>query len=125
MGVGKSLRRIKAMGGRGGGIERGKGGDSWQFKTFALGNSSGSRYHNIISISTLLLNSWLIILPIFNLLLNGTHEGFYTMSGGYSGPRKLAMHKRLLRPQKRIVLKIFDMEAIINSEGFTQRSGTA
>ena len=69
MGVGRSLRRIKAMGRRGGERGRGgedkegrwdregeeKGGDGWQFKTFALGNSSGSRYH--ISISTLLLNS--------------------------------------------------------------------
>ena len=37
-------------------MERGgEGGSNWQFKTFALSNSSGSRYY--ISISTLLLNS--------------------------------------------------------------------
>jgi len=38
--------------------ERGEGGrDCVQFKKVAVGNSSGSRYHNNISISTLLLNS--------------------------------------------------------------------
>ena len=59
MGVRGRKRRIKAMGGREEGEEGwrggGKGGNGWQFKTFALSDSSGSRYH--ISISTLLLNS--------------------------------------------------------------------
>ena len=58
MGAGGRIRRIKAVGGREGEegwIEGGKGGNCWHFKTFALSNSSGSRYH--ISISTLLLNS--------------------------------------------------------------------
>ena len=45
---------------------RKRGGNSRQFKTFALGNSSRSRYH--ISISTLLLNSWLIKFYLFSIL---------------------------------------------------------